>query len=115
MPSRWRIPWLYAFTRLSAASVSPTRARTSSTRPSRARVSAPDPPARAKYSRLRRPLRNRQNAGSSTSAPTRSSGGGEPRRTRSPSTSTSPPVGMIRPRAMRIVVVLPAPFGPRNP
>src|SRR5436190_10721142 len=32
-----------------------------------------------------------------------------------PFTLTDPPVGWSRPRISRIVVVLPAPFGPRNP
>src|SRR5512147_3208585 len=32
-----------------------------------------------------------------------------------PPTVPSPPVGMRRPQSMRMVVDLPAPFGPRNP
>ena len=57
IPSRWRIPWLYCFTRLPAASVNPTVCNTSSIRPSRARTSVRSLPARANASRLRRPER----------------------------------------------------------
>jgi hypothetical protein len=37
------------------------------------------------------------------------------RRESSPNTLSRPLVGRIRSRTRRIVVVLPAPFGPRNP
>src|SRR6185503_21058981 len=71
-------------------------------------------PARAKASRFLRPERYDQKAGSSTSAPT-SSRGPPVAVTVDPSTSIVPPLGWIRPSAIRIVVVLPAPFGPRKP
>src|SRR5713101_9775097 len=37
------------------------------------------------------------------------------RRTSNPQIVTLPVVGLIRPTSMRMVVVFPAPFGPRNP
>ena len=118
-PKRWRIPCEYDFTFLLVAASRPTVRRTSSTRASRASRSARGPESRAWYSRLRPPDRYFTNAGSSTSAPTRRSARCRacslPPWTGSPRTSTSPPVGKIRPRAMRMVVVFPAPFGPRKP
>ena len=47
------------------------------------------------------------------SAPTRAITDGEP--AGSPRTVAVPPLGRINPRIIRSVVVLPAPFGPRNP
>ncbi|MBB4840257.1 hypothetical protein HNP52_003349 [Sphingomonas kyeonggiensis] len=49
----------------------------------------------------------------STSEPTRRSAARS--ETGRPNSETSPSLGRISPSAMRIVVLLPAPFGPRKP
>src|SRR5712692_1084245 len=47
--------------------------------------------------------------------PTQLSAFSKSRRTSNPQIVTLPVVGLIRPTSMRMVVVFPAPFGPRNP
>src|ERR1019366_3090108 len=68
----------------------------------------------ATHSRWSKALRPLWTALASSSAPTSRSG--RSRDTyRAPFTTTSPDVGASSPRIMRMVVDLPAPFGPRNP
>ena len=108
------MPSEYAFTRLPAAALRPTRSRASAIRFERVRPSA----RRSAESRRRRfaaPERYGAKPGPSTSAPTRGSTVAQPSGIGSPSTSTEPLVAPIRPRSIRMVVVLPDPFGPRNP
>ena len=108
MPSRWLMPSENPLDRLPATSSSPTMPMTSSTRRrGMALVSA-------RQSRCLYALRPPCTALASSSAPTSrialyDSANGLP------PTVTDPAVGRSSPRIIRMVVVLPAPFGPRKP
>ncbi len=95
-------------TRWSATSVRPTMSRTWSTR------DRPIPQVSARASRWLRALRPGWTARASSRAPT-SCSGAACSAYRLPLTSTDPDEGRSRPMIIRIVVDLPAPFGPRNP
>src|SRR5215467_12139088 len=94
--------------RLPATSLRPTSARTSSTRRFGSLL------AWARQSRWLYADRPPCTALASSSAPTSRIGAASSLKGR-PFTVTFPPLGRSRPRISRIVVVLPAPFGPRNP
>src|SRR5829696_5876952 len=91
-----------------AASLRPTSASTSSTRP------AGTPIVWASSHRWVRPVRPGCTAAASSRVPTTAPGLGSSAYRR-PSTTAAPAVGATRPVIIRIVVVLPAPFGPRKP
>ena len=110
MPSRWRMPSEYVLTRSSARWARPTRSRDDGIR-----VSASRSRAAATIFRFSRPVRWGWNFGSSTIAPTRASASRRFDGCGSPSSEISPDVGWVRPSSVRIIVVFPAPFGPRKP
>ena len=64
---------------------------------------------------MRRPVNPGKNFGDSTNAPTAPITRGNSDGTSAPRTRTDPAVERTRPNRHRIVVVLPAPFGPRKP
>src|SRR5439155_2628391 len=113
MISFWRIPWLYASTSSSFQLASSNTSSSSAIRRSTASPSWP-------Y----RPATNRRNSAPVSLSYTNGRSGMKPRRifaargfccTLSPPSRTRPSVGRRIPAIMRSVVVLPAPFGPRNP
>ena len=73
------------------------------------------PWSRAKRSRVWAPESRGKSARSPGRYPIRARSSAPPARTSSPSTSARPRSGRSRSRSSRIVVVLPAPFGPRKP
>ena len=107
-PRRCPIPSENPPARLAATAVRPTMSRTRSTR----RWSIPL--ARARQRRWLPALRPGWKALGSSRAPTSKRGWRWSANGR-PLTSAEPAVGLSRPRIMRSVVDLPAPFGPRNP
>src|SRR5690606_19669206 len=108
IPSRWRMPSEYPPARRRATASSPTWPITSSTR------LLPNPCEWASHSRWSRPVRLGCSAPAASSAPTCVSGASR-LRYGLPPTSASPSSGISRPRMTRIVVDLPAPFGPTKP
>jgi hypothetical protein len=108
MPSRWLMPSENPLDRFPATPDSPTMSSTSATR--RGEM----PLVYARHSRWFRALRPPWAARASISAPT-SRIGLAAWRCGFPSIVTAPAVGRSRPRISRIVVVLPAPFGPTKP
>src|SRR5262249_25946114 len=108
MPRRCFIPSENGPARRPATSASPTRPRTSSTRRLLIRLLC------ASDSRWWKALRPGCNACASSKAPTSSIG---KRRVayRAPLIVAVPAFAVSRPRIKRMVVLLPAPFGPRNP
>ena len=108
MPTRWLMPSEYPRTRWPATSRRPTRSSTSSTR-RRGR-----PWVWARNSRWLRALRPGCIALASSSAPTVRSGWASSAYGL-PLIVALPVFGRSRPSTSRIVVDLPAPFGPRNP
>ncbi len=108
MPSRWPMPSEKPFERRFATSWRPTTPSTSSTR----RAGMPDSCAR--LIRCARALRPPCLAFASSNAPTCRGAFGSCRYVYPPMV-TAPAVGWSRPRIMRMVVDLPAPFGPRKP
>ena len=110
-PSRWRMPSEYCLTRLrGGALVQPDERRAARRRARPARRSS-GPRRRAPRGRGGR----RAGREASSSTPTRRPGVRQLGRSGAPSTAESPASGAERPTSMRIVVVLPAPLGPRNP
>ena len=108
MPSRWPMPREKPPARRRATSRRPTASITSSTR------ERPMPQVWAIASRWWWALRPGWTERASSSAPTSRSGAGC-WRYGLPLTVTDPPVGASSPRIIRMVVDLPAPFGPRKP
>ena len=108
MPSRWLMPSDSVPAFLAATAVSPTMSSTSSTRPAGSRCVA------AIQRRCARTDRLGWVCLASSSAPTCRSGSASSRYGL-PSMVAVPDVGWSSPRIIRIVVVLPAPLGPRNP
>jgi hypothetical protein len=108
IPSRWPIPSEKPLTRLLATWASPASSSTSCTR----RLGMPL--LWARHNRWSRAVCPPCAALVSNSAPTSQSGAGSSRYAR-PFTVALPPLGASRPRIRRMVVDLPAPFGPRNP
>ena len=108
IPRRCFIPSEYVLTWSSARSARPTSSR------ARAMRARPIPEIFPSSSRLRRPENRGYIVGLSTIEPTRPITRCSPAGS-CPSRRQRPPVGRTRPRRQRIVVVLPAPFGPRNP
>ncbi len=103
------MPREYFATRSSARAASPTRASTAATAP------GPMPWMRPSTSRLRRPERYGKSAGLSTIEPMRGITVWSLGPDGTPSTVARPPLLRTSPSSIRIVVVLPEPFGPRNP
>src|SRR3954452_19481232 len=108
MPSRWDMPREKPLMRLPATSDIPVISRTSPTRLSGS------PFESANALRCARAVRPPWTSRASSSAPT-SRIGAATLPYRWPFTSATPAVGRSRPRIRRIVVDLPAPFGPRKP
>ena len=109
IPSRWRMPWLYALTLRSSALPKSAISSTSSIKGS------PGRPVERQYnSKFICPVRWGRKPGPSISAPTCCKAGA-PKVTFSPKSSISPSVGEMRPMIMRMVVVFPAPLGPSSP
>ena len=109
IPSRWRIPSEYWRTRFFAADLSsPTSPSRSSTRVSST------PIVWAEIASASRPRRPACWAEASSSTPTRRPGLGS-RRYSPPSTAALPESGRANPQIILIVVVFPAPLGPRKP
>ncbi len=109
-PRRWRMPIEYLETRSPPRVVRPTRASAGSIRE---RTSGPR--AAATTRRFSRPDRCMWKRGSSTIAPTRRSASTRCAGTGRPSRDIEPALAWVSPSSVRIRVVLPAPFGPRNP
>src|SRR5688572_23692210 len=103
------MPSEYFFTRSPARSARPTRSNIWSTR------TLPMPSMAASNRRFSRPVIVGNNAGVSTIAPMRDIVFDRLAGTGAPSIAARPAVGRTRPSKQRIVVVLPDPFGPRNP
>ncbi len=114
MASRCFMPSEYARYRLPAAASRPTRSRAASVRAAAVRGLAVRSAASSR-ARLARPDSCGWKAGPSTSDPTRGSTAFAPPGMLTPSSRWPPLVGWIRPSSIRIVVVLPDPFGPRKP